>query len=107
MVAGGRRGQDDVCMPTADVASSTRASVPLLKPDEVEVQVLAQEFHLLHHVMETADVDVLVLLVSDLILNNLLDVSHAALPLRCLRPRDRRIEVKVPVLPRPPLEEIA
>jgi hypothetical protein len=57
--------------------------------------------------VQPADEDLLPAVVLDLVLQDLLDVPDAALPVRRLGAGDRRVEVEIPVLPFPPLDQIA
>src|SRR5438132_1119227 len=82
-------------------------SVPLLESHIGEAEALAEVLHVLDHVVQAADEDLLVPVVRDVVLNDLLDVAHAALPIRRLGTRDRRVEVEVRMLPLPLLDQAA
>src|SRR5256884_6505984 len=82
-------------------------SVPLLESHIGEAEALAEVLHVLDHVVQAADEDLLVPVVRDVVLNDLLDVAHAALPIRRLGTRDRRVEVEIRMLPLPLLDQAA
>src|SRR2546422_6413617 len=82
-------------------------SVPLLESHIGEAEALAEVLHVLDHVVQAADEDLLVPVVRDIVLDDLLDVAYAALPIRRLGTRDRRVEVKVRMLPLPLLDQAA
>src|SRR2546428_13158387 len=84
-----------------------RDSVPLLEPYVGEAKALAEVLHVLDHVVQAADEDLLVSVVVDIVLDDLLDIAHTALPIRRLRSRDRRIEVEIRMLSLPFLDEAA
>src|SRR3989454_8063612 len=84
-----------------------RDSVPLLEPYVGEAEALAEVLHVLDHVVQAADEDLLVSVVVDIVLDDLLDIAHAAFPIRRLGTRDRRVEVKIRMLPLPFLDEAA
>src|SRR6266705_6788966 len=84
-----------------------RDSVPLLEPHVGEAEALAEVLHVLDHVVQAADEDLLVPIVRDVVLDDLLDVAYAAFPVRRLGTRDRRVEVEVRMLPLPFLDEAA
>src|SRR5713226_10492825 len=85
----------------------TRGSVPLLEPHVGETEALAEILHVLDHVMQAADEDLFVPVVRNVVLDDLLDVAHAALPVRRLGTRNRRVEVEVRMLPLPLFDEAA
>src|SRR2546426_804267 len=82
-------------------------SVPLLESHIGEAEALAEVLHVLDHVVQAADEDLLVPVVRDVVLDGLLDVAHAAFPVRRLGTRDRRVEVEIRMLPLPLLDETA
>src|SRR5437899_220600 len=82
-------------------------SVPLLESHIGEAEALAEVLHVLDHVVQAADEDLLVPVVRDVVLDDLLDVAHAAFPVRRLGTRDRRVEVEIRMLPLPLLDETA
>src|SRR6266581_7893161 len=84
-----------------------RDSVPLLESHVGEAEALAEVLHVLDHVVQAADEDLLAAVVRDVVLDDLLDVAHTAFPIRGLGPGDRRVEVEVGMLPLPPFDEIA
>src|SRR2546429_4581623 len=84
-----------------------RDSVPLLEPYVGEAEALAEVLHVLDHVVQAADEDLLVSVVVDIVLDDLLDIAHAAFPIRRLGTRDRRVEVEVRMLPLPLLDQAA
>src|SRR3989454_11135721 len=84
-----------------------RDSVPLLEPYVGEAEALAEVLHVLDHVVQAADEDLLVSVVVDIVLDDLLDIAHTALPIRRLRSRDRRVEVEIRMLSLPFLDEAA
>src|SRR5207245_10184746 len=73
-------------------------SVPLLESHIGEAEALAEVLHVLDHVVQAADEDLLVPVVRDVVLNDLLDVAHSALPIRLLWTRYSRVEVEVGML---------
>src|SRR5437867_10237374 len=81
--------------------------VPLLDSHIGEAEALAEVLHVLDHVVQAADEDLLVPVVRDVVLDDLLDVAYAAFPIRRLRTRDRRVEVEIRMLPLPLLDETA
>src|SRR5437899_823478 len=82
-------------------------SVPLLESHVGEAEALAEVLHVLDHVVQAADEDLLVPVVRDVVLDDLLDVAHAAFPVRRLGTRDRRVEMEIRMLPLPLLDETA
>src|SRR2546425_8824053 len=91
----------------SDFDESGLGLVPLLESHVGEAEALAEVLHILDHVVQAADEDLLVPVVRDLVLDDLLDVAYAALPIRRLGTRDRRVEVKVRMLPLPLLDQAA
>src|SRR5213594_3707698 len=91
----------------SDSAEPRTNLVPLLEPHVGEAEALAEVLHVLDHVVQAADEDLLVPIVRDVVLDDLLDVAHAAFPIRRLGTRDRRVEVEVRMLPLPLLDEAA
>src|SRR5437667_9012153 len=82
-------------------------SVPLLVPDVGEAEALTEILHVLDHVVQATDEDLLAPVVRDIVLDDLLNVAHAAFPIRRLGTRDGRVEVKIRMLPLPLLDEAA
>src|SRR3989442_2529093 len=82
-------------------------SVPLLESYVREAEALAEVLHVLDHVVQAADEDLFVSVVVDIVLDDLLDIANAAFPIRLLGTRDRRVEVKIRMLPLPFLDEAA
>src|SRR5438132_6263411 len=82
-------------------------SVPLLEPDVGEAEPLTEILHVLDHVVQATDEDLLAPVVRDIVLDDLLNVAHAAFPIRRLGTRDGRVEVKIRMLPLPLLDEAA
>src|SRR5947209_19889920 len=82
-------------------------SVPLLESHIGEAEALAEVLHVLDHVVQAADEDLLVPVVRDVVLNDLLDVADPAFPVRCLGAGNRRVEVEVRMLPLPLFDEVA
>src|SRR5437867_4153690 len=82
-------------------------SVPLLEPDVGEAEALTEILHVLDHVVQATDEDLLAPVVRDIVLDDLLNVAHAAFPIRRLGTRDGRVEVKIRMLPLPLLDEAA
>src|SRR2546427_2933156 len=92
---------------SGSVCDRERISVPLLESHVREAEALAEVLHVLDHVVQAADEDLLVPVVVDVVLDDLLDVSHAAFPVRRLGTRNRRVEVEIWMLPLPLLDEAA
>src|SRR5256886_16816997 len=84
-----------------------RDSVPLLEPYVGEAEALAEVLHVLDHVVQAADEDLLVSVVVDIVLDDLLDIAHAAFPIRRLGTRNRRVEVEIRMLSLPLLDQAA
>src|SRR5438132_2272759 len=82
-------------------------SVPLLESDVREAEALAEVLHVLDHVVQAADEDLLVSVVVDVVLDDLLDIAHAAFPIGRLGTRNCRVEVEIRMLPLPFLDEAA
>src|SRR3989441_13305405 len=82
-------------------------SVPLLESHIGEAEALAEVLHVLDHVVQAADEDLLVPVVRDIVFDDLLDIADAALPIRRLGTRNRRVEVEVRMLPLPLLDQAA
>src|SRR3989454_10965367 len=76
-------------------------SVPLLESYVREAEALAEVLHVLDHVVQAADEDLFVSVVVDVVLDDLLDIAHAAFPIGRLRTRDRRVEMEIGLLPLP------
>src|SRR5437879_8602428 len=91
----------------SDFYESGLGLVPLLESHVGEAEALAEVLHILDHVVQAADEDLLVPVVRDLVLDDLLDVAHAAFPVRRLGTRDRRVEMEIRMLPLPLLAETA
>src|SRR3989475_8960869 len=82
-------------------------SVPLLESHVRKAEALAEVLHVLDHVVQAADEDLLVSVVVDIVLDDLLDIAHAAFPIGRLGTRDRRVEMEIRMLPLPFLDEAA
>src|SRR2546428_4760374 len=82
-------------------------SVPLLESYVREAEALAEVLHVLDHVVQAADEDLYVSVVVDVVLDDLLDIAHAAFPIGRLGTRDRRVEMEIRMLPLPFLDEAA
>src|SRR5437879_13582678 len=73
-------------------------SVPLLESHVGEAEALAEVLHVLDHVVQAADEDLLVPVVRDIVFDDLLDIAHAAFPIRRLGTRNRPADVEVRML---------
>src|SRR5213594_225502 len=91
----------------SDSAEPRTNLVPLLESHVGEAEALAEVLHVLDHVVQAADEDLLVPVVRDIVFDDLLDIAHAAFPIRRLGTRNRRVEVEVRMLPLPLLDQAA
>ena len=67
-------------------------SIPLLEPDVGEAEALTEILHVLDHVVQAADEDLLAPVVRDVVLDDLLNVADAAFPIKSGRDDPKRLE---------------